>query len=89
MKVYACIPLKWQFGPVLGPILGRDGFGPKKIYVIATQGDEPAWHGYLYTAVLSVSAIFAAVCDSQYWYRMPQVGLGVRTALSSSIYRVL
>ena len=51
------------------------------------SGDEPTWHGYFYTVVLSVSAILAATCDSQYWYRMTQLGLGVRTALSSSIYR--
>ena len=50
-------------------------------------GDEPTWHGYFYTAVLSVSAVLAATCDSQYWYRMTQLGLGVRTALSSAIYR--
>ena len=53
----------------------------------SSLGDEPTWHGYFYTAVLSVSAVLAATCDSQYWYRMTQLGLGVRTALSSAIYR--
>ena len=55
--------------------------------IVFFSGDEPTWHGYFYTVVLSVSAILAATCDSQYWYRMTQLGLGVRTALSSSIYR--
>ena len=55
--------------------------------IVFFSGDEPTWHGYFYTAVLSVSAVLAATCDSQYWYRMTQLGLGVRTALSSSIYR--
>jgi hypothetical protein len=49
--------------------------------------DEPVWHGYFYTIVLSVVALFAAVADSQYWYQMALVGLRVRTALSSAIYR--
>lgn len=51
------------------------------------EGNEPVWHGYFYTVLLSVVALVAAVADSQYWYRMNLVGLRVRTVLSSAIYR--
>jgi ATP-binding cassette subfamily C (CFTR/MRP) protein 1 len=51
------------------------------------QGDDPVWKGYLYTVVLSVAAMVAAVADSQYWYNLNLVGLRIKTALSTAIYK--
>lgn len=51
------------------------------------KGDDPVWKGYLYTVVLSVAALVAAVADSQYWYNLNLVGLRLKTALSTAIYK--
>ena len=49
--------------------------------------DDPVWHGYLYSVLFSVVAITIGVSDSNYWYGVNLVGLRVRSALSSAIYR--
>jgi hypothetical protein len=41
----------------------------------------------LYTVVLSVAALVAAMADSQYWYNLNLVGLRLKTALSAAIYK--
>ena len=37
--------------------------------------------------MMSVIALLIAIADSQYWYRMNEAGLRIRSALSSHIYR--
>lgn len=49
--------------------------------------DSYNWQGYLYTALFAVVAFSSAIADSSYWYNMRLVGLRLRTALSSTIYR--
>jgi ATP-binding cassette subfamily C (CFTR/MRP) protein 1 len=51
------------------------------------KGDDPIWRGYLYTVILSVAALVAAMADSQYWYKLNLVGLRLKTALSTAIYK--
>jgi ATP-binding cassette subfamily C (CFTR/MRP) protein 1 len=49
--------------------------------------DEPQWRGYVYAALLLVTATCQTILLSQYFNRMFLVGLRIRTALISSIYR--
>jgi ABC-type bacteriocin/lantibiotic exporter with double-glycine peptidase domain len=51
------------------------------------QGDDPDWKGYFYTILFAIVAFLSAISDSSYWYNMRLVGLRLRTALSSSIYK--
>ena len=57
------------------------------LLIAFVEGEGPVWHGYFITAMFSVVALANAVSDSNYWYRVSLVGLRVRSALSSAIYR--
>ena len=41
----------------------------------------------MYVAVLSVATMMSAVADSQYWYKLDMLGLRLKTALSTAIYK--
>lgn len=57
------------------------------INFVQNPDDTYNWQGYLYTALFAVVAFSSAIADSSYWYNMRLVGLRLRTALSSTIYR--
>lgn len=46
-----------------------------------------SWKGYLYAIVLTVTAVVQTLFLSQYFQRMFVVGLQIRTAVVSAIYR--
>eukprot|EP00095_Tigriopus_kingsejongensis_P005628 maker-scaffold335_size202896-snap-gene-1.27 protein:Tk05628 transcript:maker-scaffold335_size202896-snap-gene-1.27-mRNA-1 annotation:"multidrug resistance-associated protein 1 isoform x3" len=52
----------------------------------ATQ-DVPTWKGYFYGAVLLIVSMFQTVIQSQYFEKMFMIGLNLRTAMISVIYR--
>ncbi|XP_011882151.1 PREDICTED: multidrug resistance-associated protein 1 isoform X4 [Vollenhovia emeryi] len=51
------------------------------------EGEESMWKGYLYAALLLLTAILQTLVLSQYFHRMFLVGLRIRTALIAAIYR--
>lgn len=50
-------------------------------------GEEPAWRGYLYAGLLFGIASTQTLFLAQYFHRMFLVGLRIRTALISAIFR--
>lgn len=50
-------------------------------------GNEYVWKGYLYAVLLFIIAMIQTIVLSQYFHRMFLVGLRIRTALISSIYK--
>ncbi|KAL5244983.1 hypothetical protein ACI65C_012393 [Semiaphis heraclei] len=51
------------------------------------NSNEPLWRGYFYIFLMMVTAILQTLILSQYFHRMFLVGMRVRTALTSAIYR--
>lgn len=51
------------------------------------EGDESMWKGYFYAFLLLLTAMVQTILLSQYFNRMFLVGLRIRTALISAIYR--
>ncbi len=51
------------------------------------QSDEPVWKGYFYTALICLVTFINTVVNSQCFYQEYLVGLRVKTALISAIYR--
>ena len=51
------------------------------------QSDEPQWKGYLYTVLICLVTLFNTILNSQCFYQEYLVGLRVKTALISAIYR--
>ena len=49
--------------------------------------EQEEWKGYLYAILLTITAIVQTVFLSQYFQRMFVVGMRIRTAIVSSIYR--
>ncbi|XP_071638107.1 multidrug resistance-associated protein 1 isoform X4 [Temnothorax longispinosus] len=58
-----------------------------KLLIDFTEGEEPMWKGYFYSALLLVTAILQTLVLSQYFHRMFLVGLRIRTSLIAAIYR--
>ncbi|XP_047989436.1 multidrug resistance-associated protein 1 isoform X3 [Leguminivora glycinivorella] len=58
-------------------------------YLIAFIGDKntPVWKGYLYAVALLVCASIQTMLLAHYFTRMYFVGMRIRTALTSAIYR--
>ncbi|VVC43741.1 Hypothetical protein CINCED_3A019450 [Cinara cedri] len=58
-------------------------------YMIAFVGNpnEPEWRGYFYVFLMMLTATLQTLILSQYFHRMYLVGMRVRTALTSAIYR--
>ncbi|XP_034235576.1 multidrug resistance-associated protein 1-like isoform X2 [Thrips palmi] len=51
------------------------------------EGDEPAWRGYMYAVLMLLAATFQTLSMTQHNQRMYIVGMRIRTALISAIYR--
>ena len=51
------------------------------------ESDEPNWKGYFYTVLIVCTTFVCTVLNSQCFYQEYLVGLRVRTALTSAIYR--
>ena len=51
------------------------------------ESDEPLWRGYFYTIVLIIATLVNTIINSQYYFQQYNIGLKVRTALTSAIYR--
>ena len=49
--------------------------------------DEEVWKGYFYMALLVLVNIVETILNSQYQYKMALVGLRMRSALTSALYR--
>jgi ATP-binding cassette subfamily C (CFTR/MRP) protein 1 len=65
-----------------------------KTYAIADESDptnpfqpEESWKGYFYAVLLLIATVFQSLLLSQYFERMFVVGMNLRTALISTIYR--
>ncbi|XP_022169430.1 multidrug resistance-associated protein 1-like isoform X2 [Myzus persicae] len=58
-------------------------------YLINFVGDstEPLWRGYFYIFLMMATAMLQTLLLSQYFHRMYLVGMRIRTALTSAIYR--
>lgn len=63
-------------------------------YARANQSDptsqfqpEESWKGYFYAVLLLIATVFQSLLLSQYFERMFVVGMNLRTALISTIYR--
>ena len=52
-----------------------------------SASDEPLWRGILYAAMMLVVQTIQTVLLSQYFYRMYLIGVWVRSALISALYR--
>lgn len=58
-----------------------------RLLINFVQESEPQWKGYFYAILLFTTAIIQTLVLSQYFNRMFIVGMRVRTALVSAIYR--
>ena len=57
------------------------------IFVSKSSSEEPVWHGYAIAAVLFITACVQSVMLNYYFNVMFVIGMRVRTALISAIYR--
>ncbi|XP_050673788.1 multidrug resistance-associated protein 1 isoform X2 [Leptidea sinapis] len=58
-----------------------------KLLIGFVEGDEPVWKGYLYALALVACASVQTMLLGHYFTRMYLVGMKIRTALTSAIYR--
>ncbi|XP_015175308.1 PREDICTED: multidrug resistance-associated protein 1 isoform X5 [Polistes dominula] len=58
-----------------------------KLLIRFVSGGEPLWKGYFYALLLLITATLQTLVLSQYFHRMFLVGLRIRTALITAIYR--
>ncbi|XP_054263384.1 multidrug resistance-associated protein 1 isoform X4 [Macrosteles quadrilineatus] len=58
-----------------------------RLLITFVSTDEPLWKGFVYAALMMATAICQTLLLAQYFYRMSLVGLRIRTALISAIYR--
>ena len=49
--------------------------------------DEPVWRGYFYTALIVAVTFVNTLLNAQTYYQQYLVGLRVRTALTSAVYK--
>ncbi|CAF1526733.1 unnamed protein product [Adineta steineri] len=59
------------------------------VLFIKGQSVVPTYVGYLYAIAICISAILQAICHQQIFFRNTRVGMRVRNALSSTIYKHL
>ncbi|CAI6345762.1 unnamed protein product [Macrosiphum euphorbiae] len=59
----------------------------RQLISFVENSTEPIWRGYFYIFLMTVTAMLQTLILSQYYYRMNLVGMRVRTALTSAIYR--
>ncbi|XP_013142439.1 PREDICTED: multidrug resistance-associated protein 1 [Papilio polytes] len=58
-----------------------------KVLIEFVKGDEPVWKGYVYAVGLLACASIQTMFLAHYFTRMYFVGMRIRTALTSAIYR--
>nr|CAD7400512.1 unnamed protein product [Timema poppensis] len=58
-----------------------------RLLISFVEGDQPVWKGYLYAVLMLLTAALQTLFLAQYFNRMFIVGLRIRTALISAIYR--
>nr|XP_021201313.2 multidrug resistance-associated protein 1 isoform X4 [Helicoverpa armigera] len=58
-----------------------------KLLIGFVQGKEPIWKGYVYAVALLACATVQTMLLAHYFTRMYLVGMRIRTALTSAIYR--
>ncbi|XP_026315306.1 multidrug resistance-associated protein 1 isoform X2 [Hyposmocoma kahamanoa] len=58
-----------------------------KLLISFTESKEPVWKGYLYAVALLACATVQTTLLAHYFTRMYLVGMRIRTALTSAIYR--
>ncbi|XP_063235805.1 multidrug resistance-associated protein 1-like isoform X3 [Bacillus rossius redtenbacheri] len=58
-----------------------------RLLISFVEGDEPLWKGYLYAVLILVTSVAQTLLLAQYFNRMFVVGMRIRTALISAIYR--
>ena len=51
------------------------------------EGTEEVWKGYFYTVLIIIATITTTIINNQYAYKQWLIGLQVRTALTSAIYK--
>ncbi|KAG8225955.1 hypothetical protein J437_LFUL006184, partial [Ladona fulva] len=56
------------------------------LIVFVSSGDNP-WKGYFFAILMFVTSIFQTIFLAQYFHRMYLVGMRIRTAVISAIYR--
>ena len=49
--------------------------------------NEPEWKGYFYATLIFVAAVLQSILLNQYFFRCYVVGMRIRTAVISAIYR--
>lgn len=57
------------------------------LLITFVEGDEPMWRGYMYALLMLLAATFQTLSMTQHNQRMYIVGMRIRTALISAIYR--
>ena len=57
------------------------------LLIAFVQSDEPQWKGYFYTVLICLVTFVNTIFNSQCFYQEYIVGLRVKTALISAIYR--
>ncbi|KAK0179174.1 hypothetical protein PV327_007989 [Microctonus hyperodae] len=58
-----------------------------KLLIQFVEGSEPRWKGVFYSILLLLCATFQTLVMGQYFHRMYIVGMRIRTALVTAIYR--
>lgn len=51
------------------------------------SSDEATWHGYLYAVAMGLAALGQAFCHHQYFFQSMRVGIDMRIALNTLIYK--
>ncbi|XP_063235793.1 multidrug resistance-associated protein 1-like isoform X1 [Bacillus rossius redtenbacheri] len=88
--IFKAFGLPFIFGSMLK--LGQDilmFISPQILRLLITfvEGDDPLWKGILYALLMFVTASVQTLILAQYFNRMFIVGMHIRTALISTIYR--
>jgi len=69
---------------------GAQFVGPVFLNLLVTfvkSPNEPAWKGYFYAALLFVCTMIGAIGEAQYFQIVMRVGMQVRSALQSAVFR--
>ena len=57
------------------------------ITFVGSHSPEDDWQGYLYAVVIFVVAVIQSICLHQYFIRVMVVGMRLRTAVMSIVYK--
>ena len=57
------------------------------IQFVRSHTPEDEWKGYLYAVVIFVVAVVQSICLNQYFIRVMVVGMRLRTAVMSIVYK--